>query len=106
MDSITRQNQFGETQVSKQGNESGDHWKWAAAGLSPCGSEDRDESKAPASFLPPEDDTLVAFNTCNFSLLFKVTRNQSRGHTLTIESFAHLWSGACAGHGASRGVCV
>ena len=52
------------------------------------------------------DDTLVAIDTYNCDLHFKVARDGSSGYRLMIEGFAHLWSGARASYRVRRGrVC-
>ena len=159
MDNITMQNQFYETQVIKQENESGYKRKLLEMDQQQqayC-PEVKTEMKqeAPTSFLLPKasqhkpdtqqiqsrkrpyeenrgrgyfehqedmrgrspqppaeededdfDDTLVAIDTYNCDLHFKVARDGSSGYWLMIEGFAHLWSGARAGYGVRRGrVC-
>ncbi|KAL1764773.1 heteroproteinous nuclear ribonucleoprotein U 1 isoform X1 [Sigmodon hispidus] len=117
MDNITRQNQFYDTPTIKQEKDS-----------SPTDSnsrverdllkriedylEHREERRGRSPQPPAEededdfDDTLVAIDTCNCDLHFKVARDRSSGYPLTIEGFAYLWSGARASYGVRRGrVC-
>uniref|UniRef100_A0A8C6Y716 Heteroous nuclear ribonucleoprotein U like 1 n=1 Tax=Naja naja TaxID=35670 RepID=A0A8C6Y716_NAJNA len=91
---------------------------WQAASLSVClkrvyGSSICCLSSRGRSPQPPAeddeddfDDSLVAIDTYNCDLHFKVARDRYSGYPLTIEGFAFLWSGARATYGVRRGrVC-